>query len=262
MYGLTDEIVLGRVVRNLVGNAIKFSASGGVLLGVVRVGERIKIRVSDTGMGIAQTHLSDIFQEYFQVPGTIRDRKAGVGFGLAIVRKSIDMLDGHRLHVVSHLDRGSTFSVSLPSAPDSGGAALGTNLVVAPERLRGAYVAVVDDEALVLEGITTLLRNWGCIVVPAQSVAGLIAGLGQNERIPDLLLTDWRLSDRHTALDALEALHREFECEVPVIIMTGDPVDKLRVIPVTWPVRWIQKPVSAADLSGLITAVLPLRVPT
>ena len=116
LYVRADRIKLSRVVGNLVGNAIKFTERGGVVVEASRNGEGwAEIRVSDTGIGIAPEHLPNIFDEFFQLRNPERDRNKGTGLGLTICKRLVDAMGG-RLSVVSQPGAGSTFTVTLPPA--------------------------------------------------------------------------------------------------------------------------------------------------
>jgi signal transduction histidine kinase len=258
-FGLSDEVLLGRIVRNLVSNAVKFTETGGVLVGVVANAHRLRIGVYDTGMGIAPKYHDDIFTEFFQI-ASARERQQGAGLGLSIVRKSVALLEGHALDFASREGRGSRFCLSLPRAPSNGVRLLENSSAYAPARsvrMDGAYIAVVDDEPMVLQGVVALLRNWGCLVVAGHSGREMIAAVAQNERIPDLLIADWRLGNGESGLDVVRDLNREAGRNVPVLLMTGDP---LRELPGdVHGVKLVHKPIDSEQLRVLLDELLPER---
>ncbi len=108
-----DRRRLAQVLRNLLSNAVKFSEPGGrVVVDARRVGDRVVIRVSDTGIGIPDAYFERIFEEFGRVPGTERE---GTGLGLPLTRSLVRLMDG-TVSVVSEVGRGSTFTVELPAA--------------------------------------------------------------------------------------------------------------------------------------------------
>lgn len=113
----SDPALLGRVVQNLVHNAVRYTPSGRILVGCRRRPGGVRLEVHDTGMGIPEQHLSDIFDEFFQVGNQERDREKGLGLGLAIVRRLVRLL-GHHLQVRSREGKGTMFSLELPLAAD------------------------------------------------------------------------------------------------------------------------------------------------
>ncbi|MGB0749080.1 MAG: ATP-binding protein [Magnetospiraceae bacterium] len=113
LWGEADPLLLERILRNLLTNALRYCRSGALLLGVRRQGERLEIQVHDTGPGIPDEALERIFQEFTQLDDPDRDRSEGIGLGLTIARRLADLM-GLRLSCRSILGRGSVFSVSLP----------------------------------------------------------------------------------------------------------------------------------------------------
>jgi two-component system, sensor histidine kinase len=111
----SDPQLLRRMLSNLVANAVRYAEHGGVLIGARRRGKRVRIEVWDTGIGIDETHLPYLFQEFYQVGNPERDSSKGLGLGLAIVARLSEMLD-HPVEVSSRPGRGSVFSVSVPIA--------------------------------------------------------------------------------------------------------------------------------------------------
>lgn len=111
----SDPLLLERVLRNLVGNALRYTHAGGVVIGARRRGDRIWVQVVDSGVGIAATDQARIFQEFVQVGETAHDRSEGLGLGLAIVDRLCRLLN-HRVTVKSAPGRGSTFTVDCPAA--------------------------------------------------------------------------------------------------------------------------------------------------
>jgi PAS domain S-box-containing protein len=115
----SDQALLGRILQNLVGNAIKFTDEGKVLVGCRHLGNTIRIDVCDTGKGIATADFKNIFEEFYQIDNPARDRRRGIGLGLSIVRRLARVL-GHPLDIASVPNRGARFSVSLPLMKASG----------------------------------------------------------------------------------------------------------------------------------------------
>ncbi|HTZ00034.1 MAG TPA: ATP-binding protein, partial [Rhodocyclaceae bacterium] len=115
LWANSDPHLLRRMVSNLVANAVRYTHWGGVLVGVRRCGERVRIEVWDTGVGIAAEHLPHLFQEFYQVDNPERDAAKGLGLGLSIVNRLSRIL-GHEVRVKSQPGRGTVFSVELPRA--------------------------------------------------------------------------------------------------------------------------------------------------
>ncbi len=256
IFALSDEVMLGRALRNLVSNALKFCDTGGVLVGVVGYTDRLRIDVCDTGVGIPEKHREDIFKEFFQIADK-RDRQQGAGLGLSIVLKSVGLLHGHELDFFSREGRGTRFSVSLPRVLGNGVKPAQNASAEWVQRIVGSYVAVVKDEPLVLHGVVALLKNWGCLVVAGHSGREMMDAMAQNERIPDLLIADWRLGNGESGFDVATRVNAEVGRNVPVLLMTGDP---LRELPSDAPpMRLVHKPIDSAQLRELMEELLPER---
>lgn len=112
----TDPVLLTRMLRNLLNNAVRYTESGRILLGCRRQGALVRVEVWDTGQGIPHDKLESVFDDFVQVGNPERDRAKGLGLGLAVVRRMAALL-GHEVGVRSHLGRGSVFWISLPVVP-------------------------------------------------------------------------------------------------------------------------------------------------
>ena len=255
----SDLVLLGRSLRNLVGNAIKYTHQGGVVLGEIVRGDKIEIAIYDSGIGIAAEHQQDIFAEFFQVANRERDQRQGLGLGLAIVRRSVEMLDGHRLDFFSRVGRGSRFSITLPRVAITSEQILPLDRSPRSGRIPGSYVVVVDDEPRVLQGLVELLRNWGCLVEGGRSGVEVMCAVNQNERLPDLLIADLRLANGETGLDVARLLHRSMSAQTPVLILTGDPIANVALDDPRVPLKLIHKPIVDTMLREVLEDLLPAR---
>ena len=116
----SDPRLLEQMIRNLLWNAVKYTPRGKIVLGCRRRGDRLRLEVWDTGMGIPAEHLQSIFEEFHQVDNPARERGLGLGLGLAIVQRIGTML-GHAIDVRSRVGKGSVFAVEVPLARDKPG---------------------------------------------------------------------------------------------------------------------------------------------
>jgi signal transduction histidine kinase/ActR/RegA family two-component response regulator len=211
----TDPTLLERMLRHLIGNAIRFTAKGSVMVGCRRCGNRIRIEVWDTGYGIPEDRQAAIFEEFTQIPGPgSRDRGRGLGLGLAIVERIASLL-GHSIEVRSTVGKGSVFSITLPA----------DRQIPETDSLAGEplSVLVIEDDPVQLMAIRSVLESWDCRVFSASSGAralAVLASAGQQE--PDLVMAELHLRGGHTGLQALEDVRRQMDREVPAILMTGD----------------------------------------
>ena len=217
----SDAILLERILLNLVSNAVRYTSEGGVLVGCRQRGETLRIEIWDSGPGIPEDQRQNIFGEFYQLAGSQRDSQGGLGLGLAIVDRLRRLL-GHSIELSSIVDKGSRFTITVPSAT----ARKRVEPVGFPplviDRVQGKLVVVIDDDALVLEGTGGLLRSWGCRVVTAAShdaALGEIIGCGQR---PDVIISDYHLSDGKTGIDVIERVRAAFGMPIPAFLISGD----------------------------------------
>ncbi|MHA7915958.1 ATP-binding response regulator [Alloalcanivorax xenomutans] len=221
----SDPVLVERILRNLIVNAINYTEQGGVLVACRRRGDQVWIDVRDTGVGIAPEHQKNIFREFYQIANPERDRRKGLGLGLAIVEGLCRTLRAP-LTMVSMAGRGSLFRVALPLAAG----ALVDGRAVSPihRPLAPMSVLVVDDDPEVREAMQVLLESWGCRCRMAESAG---EALRQALPVPHLLVVDFRLRDGKTGAAAIEALRKAYGETVPAIIITGDTApDRLREV--------------------------------
>lgn len=237
---LTDPFLFERILRNLVDNAVKFTARGEIRLEVDEEPGGVIVRVRDTGAGIPPAMRGCIFEEYFQLDNPARDPSRGTGLGLAIVRRLAQLLEAP-IQVDSEPGQGSVFSVQLPKAPGARAAAVET--VPGPggeASVQGMHVWLIEDNYLVRAATAQALEAWGCNV---HAFAGLptAEALQAIESGPEALIADYRLADGLSGLEVVRQL-REFWPAVPVAVMTGDLAIESGA-PGVEPVTLMQKPV-------------------
>ena len=214
----TDPVLVERILRNLISNAVRYTPRGRVLIGCRR--SPFRVEVCDTGPGIALADRTRIFEEYFQLENPERDRTKGLGLGLAIVRRLSDLL-GSQLTLTSQPGRGSCFSMTLPRA-----AARATLPASSSEQaeaiLQGRLIAVIDDESAIREAMSALLTGWNHEVVTAGSGEELVERLTAQGRSPDLIVCDYRLQGGETGVNVIGALRARFGADTPALLITGD----------------------------------------
>jgi signal transduction histidine kinase len=257
----SDPILLERILLNLVSNAVRYTERGGVVIGCRRDGERLRIDVCDTGAGIPEDQRQNIFGEFFRLAGSGPDGGGGLGLGLAIVDRLGHLL-GHQVELSSRPGHGSRFSVSVPVAPhthvawDTPPAAAA---VVDPAR--GKRIVVIDDDALVLDGMRGILQSWGCQVETTTSGDTALAALAAGGALPDLIISDARLTDGRSGIEAIERLRAAVGAPIPAFVVTGDTApERLREASAAG-LHLLHKPVSPMALRTTLNRLLKAPVP-
>ncbi len=213
----SDPVLLDRIVRNLVANAIRYTERGGILVGVRRRAGSLVLEVRDSGIGIPPEHQARVFEEFYQVGNAERDRRQGLGLGLSIVKRLCDLL-GHGISLSSAPGRGTTFRIALGEAAEAPAPATASVAAVADGSFAGQRIVVVDDDVDARDGMAAVLRAWGCdvIAVAAPDEARRKIGSGPP---PALLIVDYRLAADTTGLEAARSLRLAWGGEVPVVIV-------------------------------------------
>lgn len=237
----SDPVFLERIVRNLVGNAIAYTASGGVLLGARRRNGRIAIEVWDSGSGVTDNDAAKIFAPHFRAEGGRRANAEGVGLGLAIAQEMATAVNA-TLAVRSRLGRGSCFSVLLDAADaaaatdaddpdDAAAAAVLAQLVRAPVtpvtsvlRLHQSsqWVALIDDDVASFDALNSVLTSAGFRVVAALNAQRLHAALSQETRAPIAIVSDYRLGDGIDGIALVTDIRELFNVDIAALLITGD----------------------------------------
>ena len=254
----SDPVLVEQILRNLVSNAIRYTDRGKVLIGCRAHGPAVRVEVWDTGIGIAEDKRTRIFDEFYQADE--RDRRKGLGLGLAIVRRVASLLS-IRIELESAVGRGSVFRFRLPrcALPAAGKPIAVETPVAAVGPLREAIVLVIDDDAPVLEAMREALRSWGVTAVTARSLPCALARLPECGRYPDAIVSDFRLGQGASGIDAIKRIQHELGVAIPAMIITGDTAPKsLRVIQASG-YRFLPKPVTAERLRVQLTKLLDTR---
>ena len=261
-HAYADPLLVERILRNLVSNAIRYTEDGGVLVACRRRGEQLCIQVFDSGIGIAEKEQGRIFEEFYQTqsnrPLEPHHRK-GLGLGLAIVKRLADMMETP-LTVRSRVGHGTVFTFYLPV-----GRAPRLQAMSPPSRpalgmtLDRRHIVVVEDEAAVMEGLQVLLKGWGATVDAFDSVDAVRQWADTAPTRPDLLIVDYRLPQQQTGVDAIRALRERFGPQLPVIMITGSTMTGHEEEARKYDFHLLIKPVVPTKLRAMIAFKLGLR---
>ncbi|SCK61394.1 Signal transduction histidine kinase [Variovorax sp. HW608] len=247
----TDPALLLRIVGNLVSNAIRHTpADGAVLVVARRRNGAVRIEVRDNGVGIAPIHQTRVFEEFYQVANTERDRRQGFGLGLAICAR-IALLLGTRIKLRSALQAGSTFWLDLPIAhPREVAPSAKEPAAAAP--LAGLHCLVVDDDPAILDGSRTLLELWGCQVDCASTRNEALTRLDKSDAHFDVVLCDLQLDGEEDGMEVIENTRR-LQPDALAVLVSGatgpEALQRLR----KRGVMLLTKPVAPAKLRALLS---------
>jgi two-component system, sensor histidine kinase len=249
----TDSQLLARILRNFLTNSVRYTRSGKVMLGCRRRKEGLEIQVLDTGFGIAEDKLEEIFLEFNRGSQADTARDKGLGLGLAIVDKMSGILKAP-IKVKSELGRGSCFSVLLPygrrhharRATAPGLALLGN------QQFRGRRALVLDNETSICKAMDILLSGWGFEVIAARSWDEIQAERERLSEGVDLVLADYHLDNGATGLDVMAQMRTELGIEAPVLMITANYTTALKQEVRELGYRIMNKPVRPAKLKAMI----------
>ena len=218
----SDPVLLSRVLRNLLGNALRYTVKGGVLLAARPRGGLISLEVWDTGPGIRKEELDRVFEEFYRGESSRGEAASGFGLGLSIVKRICSVL-GHPLIVTTRPGTGTVFRVEAPlSASPRRAIRSASELAEASLRsLTGHTLALIEDNEEILNSMSNLLRSWGAEVVAATGFnAELAADLKARKRV-DLILADQNLRDSISGVEAVFRVREIVGFPIPVVMLTA-----------------------------------------
>jgi signal transduction histidine kinase/ActR/RegA family two-component response regulator len=249
---VTDELLLHRILSNLVANAIRYTRYGGVMVCCRRRGDTLQLEVRDSGIGIAQDKHHDIFQEFYQIASVPEDRVMGLGLGLAIVSRLARLLRT-RVSVRSASGRGSVFSLRLlKGEADAVAAPVEAMQATVANTGEALHVLVVDDDPLVLAGNRALLEELGCVVTTVVDAEHAQTAIAAYIDKPVLVLCDMWLADGQNGIDLLQRLTTQTAARISSILISGDTRPETLEAASLAGYPLLHKPVSPAKLRAVV----------
>ncbi len=247
----TDRNLLRRLIQNLVSNAIKYTRSGKILVGVRRREGHAELQVIDTGIGIAADKLHTVFREFTRLDDGVREAR-GLGLGLSIVDRIARVLK-LEIGITSRKGRGTRFSVTIPTsdAAELPAPSQHRSALPAAVALNGLCVLCVDNDPRILDGMRLLLQGWGCEVRTATGSRELDHSAPLRPQ-PDIILADYHL-DGENGLDVIRKLRAAYRSDVPAILVTADRSNEVRAAAAAIDVPVMNKPVKPAALRSMVT---------
>lgn len=246
----TDPQWIRRIIQNFVSNALRYTAKGKVIVGVLRATDKpnnIRIGVWDTGPGIAEEQRIKLFQEFERCGHTSPWGEQGLGLGLAIVQRMTSLLD-YPVHVYSEYGKGSCFIIEVPivEAPK----VVTTPVQATPLKSKAYKILCLDNDETILEGMSTLLTKWGYQVFKATEPEQALE-LIQQENI-QVWLVDQHLNNGKIGLDFILENRQE---QVPVALITADSDPELPQHLKELNIVLLKKPLKPASLRSWLSGL-------
>ncbi|MDJ0951537.1 MAG: PAS domain-containing protein [Alphaproteobacteria bacterium] len=253
----SDPVLVDRILSNLVANAVQYTETGRILVGCRSHGPHLRVEVWDSGIGIPQDQLGNVFEEFHQLENPARDRTKGLGLGLAIVKRLANLLD-LPLDVRSVPSSGSVFSIEIPRRlAVHRPARQAQRPAAAKPELGKIAILVIEDDAAVAAAMGRLLSRWGAEVRLVDSYAAAIAEFSGAGYQPDLIISDYRLPGRHSGIAALKGIEQRLGRRVPSIVITGDSQPQSMAVAEAAGYRLLHKPVDPRELEREIRRLAP-----
>lgn len=250
----SDIGLVQSVLMNLLTNAIKFTERGGILVGVRLRGDRVVVQVWDTGIGIAESDIPHVFEEFYQASNQQRSREAGLGLGLSICQRALAVL-GSELTCRSRIGCGSVFEFSLPLDIEQsrhGFPTVTANAGMDGMRLKGKSVVLVEDDLMISQAMVNLLELMDVKVRCFHNAEDALESAGIERA--DYYIADYMLGGEHNGIQFLNQLRQKRGNPVNAVLMTGDTSTDLilKAQSFDWPV--LHKPVNIAKLISTLRA--------
>lgn len=251
----SNPIVLERIIRNLISNAIRYTEKGGVVVGCRDRGDKIYIDVWDTGVGIPEDKLVEIFLPHMQLSNPDNKPEKGFGLGLSVVKKLCAQL-GHELTVKSIVGKGTLMRLEMESVNDKPVISTIENLVNVQDPLSGIRIMIIDDEPDILQGMKLVVESWGCNYCLAENMQQVKEIVCDNNIYPDLIISDYTLSETLTGDMVIKFIREQVGKDIPAIVITGETDEALLDDIRDLGFKLLQKPVRPAKLRTLISYIL------
>ncbi|MDP9009001.1 MAG: ATP-binding protein [Pseudomonadota bacterium] len=253
----TDSALLLSMLGNLVSNAIRYTERGHIDVFCRKSEQFVTVYVCDTGIGVPAAELEFIFEEFYQLSDTNRARGQGLGLGLAIVRRTAELL-GYGLSARSSMSAGSVFGIRLPIATaDQFRQMIPVSVGGQDSLLTGAFIVVVDDDQESRFATEAIFKSWRCHVIAGSCGAEVRHELSQHLRQPDLIVADYWLGNGETGLAIIQDLRRDAEMRIPAIILTADHDVARVVLAQADDIVFLQKPANAQRIRRVVMDLIP-----
>jgi signal transduction histidine kinase len=255
----TDPRLLRRVLQNFLSNAVRYTRTGRVLLGVRRLKGKVRIEVWDTGLGIPVEKQKEIFEEFRRLDTQDVGGERGLGLGLAIADRLARLLD-HPIGVRSRVGHGSAFSITVPLGDRHQITTAQPTIVRrSADGVSGAHVLCIDNEPAVLGGMDAMLSSWGCVVTAVRDGETAVRKFRESGQVPDLVLVDYHLDSDVDGTAVFDDMRDIWGRDVPGIVITADHTQQAKEDAMKRGLQLLPKPVKPAALRALMGRLLTAR---
>jgi signal transduction histidine kinase/CheY-like chemotaxis protein len=248
----TDRCLFERALRNLISNAIRYTAEGRILIGCRRRGRHVAVQVWDSGIGIPEPMRRVIFAEFQRLGPAPRGDGKGLGLGLAIVDRIARLLDID-IEVASIVGRGSCFSLTVAASADGIHDESAVAAAAEPAGIGSKCVALIDNDEAVLAGMRAVIDGWGCRLIAAVSGEKALAALEAAGAVPDLVVADYHLDDGASGAAAIAAIRMRYGQDLPALVISGDHSAEVRGSLKAAGMPFLPKPATPARLRAMMS---------
>ncbi len=255
----SDPKLLRRVLQNFIGNALRYTVAGRVVVGVRRRGDRIRVEVWDTGVGISPEQQPHVFEEFYRGGGRRdADDMRGLGLGLAIAQRAAHVL-AHEIGLRSVPGRGSVFWIEAPRGAAMPAAVTRLPATRVAGMLAGVRVLCIDNDPPALRALSTLLDSWGCETLAAQGIEDLVASRRLQSWRPAVIVVDYHLEGGATGLDVVRHLRAVERVHAPVLVVSADASDAVRQEAESLDCVFLRKPLKPLAVRSAFSRLMELN---
>lgn len=244
---MTDQILLERILRNLLSNAFRYTPEGKVLLGCRRFKKYIRVCVLDTGIGLSVEAQQKVFDTFYREKEAKQLSDKGLGLGLAIVQQATSLLDLN-IGMQSELGKGSLFYVDVPYGEP---ALIGAVWPIEKQAPIDKLIWIIEDDKTMRDGLETILHSWNCRVESLGSGKEVQQLLDRNSAPPEIIIADYQLINE-TGLELLVKIRQHYRRDITAIMVTGTTNLKTRDKIEQAGCKLIMKPVKPDDLNSIL----------
>ncbi len=249
----SDAVLIERMLRNLIGNAVKYAGEGKILVAARKRETVLAIEVRDAGPGMSAEEQHHVFDEFYRA-SSANERRDGLGLGLSIVERFARLL-GAQVSVRSASGRGTTFTLAIPVEQLATRPANATEVEARAVASIARCIAVIDDDPDARESMALVLAQWGHSCVAGESAADVLAHAARASWIPDALISDFQLRDRN-AIDDIAQLRNAFGASLPVLVASGSHEAQATLADAIPDAAYLPKPIRPLRLKSWIASLV------